>query len=137
MTRKLQTGDENLIMAIPCGNLKSNYKRMKSDIDQIIAEIKKFRDERDWAKFHDAKNLAICLNIESSELLELFLWKEADSVDSNKVKKELADVFYSAFLLADTYVFNIVELISEKLKENKEKYPVNRFKGSNRKYDEP
>ena len=110
---------------------------MKSDIDRIITEIKKFRDERDWAKFHDAKNLAICLNIESSELLEIFLWKEADDVDSNKVKKELADVFYSAFLLADTYGFNVGELISEKLKENKEKYPVNRFKGSNRKYNEP
>jgi len=110
---------------------------MKSDIDRIITEIKKFRDERDWAKFHDAKNLAICLNIESSELLEIYLWKEADDVDSNKVKKELADVFYSAFLLADTYGFNVGELISEKLKENKEKYPVNRFKGSNRKYNEP
>ena len=110
---------------------------MKSDIDRIIAEIKKFRDERDWGKFHDAKNLAICLNIESSELLEIFRWKEADEVDSNKVKKELADVFYSAFLLADKYGFNISELIEEKLKENKEKYPVNRFKGSNRKYNEP
>ena len=109
---------------------------MKSEIDLILEEIKYFQDERDWGKYHDAKNLAICLNIESSELLELFLWKEANDVDMVKVKNELADVFYSAFLMADKYGFNIRELIQEKLKENKEKYPVNRFKGSNKKYDE-
>jgi NTP pyrophosphatase (non-canonical NTP hydrolase) len=109
---------------------------MKSDIEQITDEIKIFRDERDWGKYHDAKNLAICLNIESSELLEIFLWKEANDVDPNKVKKELADVFYSAFLLADNYQFNVLELIREKLQENMEKYPVDKFKGSNRKYNE-
>ena len=109
---------------------------MKSDIDQIIAQIKKFRNERDWEKFHDAKNLAICLNIESSELLEIFLWKDADDADSSKVKKELADVFYCAFLLADKYGFDITELIGEKLKENTVKYPIDKFKGSNKKYNE-
>jgi NTP pyrophosphatase (non-canonical NTP hydrolase) len=109
---------------------------MKSDIEQIIEEIKIFRDERDWGVFHDAKNLAICLNVESSELLEIFLWKEAVDVDSGKVKHELADVFYSAFLLADKYGFDVLELVREKLKENNMKYPVDKFKGSNRKYNE-
>ena len=109
---------------------------MKSDIEQIIEEIKIFRDERDWGVFHDAKNLAICLNVESSELLEIFLWKEANDVDSNKVKQELADVFYSAFLLADKYGFDVLELIREKLNENNLKYPVDKFKGSNKKYNE-
>ena len=109
---------------------------MNSDIDQIIVQIKKFRNERDWEKFHDAKNLAICLNIESSELLEIFLWKDADDADSSKVKKELADVFYCAFLLADKYGFDVTELIGEKLKENIVKYPIDKFKGSNKKYNE-
>lgn len=109
---------------------------MKSDIDQIVADIKRFRDERDWEKFHDAKNLAICLNIESSELLELFLWKDANEVDPEKIKRELADVFYSAFLLSDKYGFDIIEIVAEKLKENNEKYPVDKFKGSNKKYNE-
>ena len=70
---------------------------MKSDIDQIITQIKKFRNERDWEKFHDAKNLAICLNIESSELLEIFLWKDADDADSSKLKKSWQMFFIVLF----------------------------------------
>ena len=109
---------------------------MKTDIDEIIDLIKYFRDERDWEKFHDAKNLAICLNIESSELLELYLWKDAQAVDVDKVKGELADVFYSAFLLAEKYKLNVKNIIQEKIKENELKYPVNKSKGESKKYDE-
>lgn len=109
---------------------------MKSNIGEIIKLIKQFRDDRDWEQFHDAKNLAICLNIESSELLENFLWKNAEDADIEKVKNELADVFYSAFLLADKYGFDVKEIISEKLKSNALKYPVNKSKGSSKKYDE-
>jgi NTP pyrophosphatase (non-canonical NTP hydrolase) len=109
---------------------------MKSDIAEIIELIKQFRDDRDWHQFHDAKNLAICLNIESSELLENFLWKKAEDADIEKIKNELADVFYSAFLLADNYGFDVKEIIYEKLKSNALKYPVNKSKSSNKKYDE-
>jgi NTP pyrophosphatase (non-canonical NTP hydrolase) len=109
---------------------------MKSDIDEIIELIKQFRDDRDWEQFHDTKNLAICLNIESSELLENFLWKNAEDANIEKVKNELADVFYSAFLLADKYGFDVKEIISEKLKSNALKYPVNKSEGSSKKYDE-
>ena len=109
---------------------------MKSDIDEIIELIKQFRDDRDWEQFHDTKNLAICLNIESSEVLENFLWKNAEDANIEKVKNELADVFYSAFLLADKYGFDVKEIISEKLKSNALKYPVNKSEGSSKKYDE-
>ena len=109
---------------------------MSSDIESIILRIKAFRDKRDWAKYHDPKNLAISLNIESSELLELFLWKEHGEVDPLKIRKELADVFYAAFLLADTYQLDIQEIITEKLEENETKYPESEFKGSNKKYNE-
>lgn len=109
---------------------------MKSDIEQIISEIKKFRDDRDWKQYHDSKNLAICLNIESSELLENFLWKKPEDVNSEKIKEELADVFYVAFLLADYYNFSVKDIIIEKLRRNALKYPVETFKGSNKKYDE-
>jgi NTP pyrophosphatase (non-canonical NTP hydrolase) len=109
---------------------------MKSDIVEITSEIRRFRDERDWQQFHDPKNLAISLNIESSELLELFLWKNASEADVEKVKNELADVFYSAFLLADTYGFDVKEIIHQKIKDNELKYPINKSKGSNKKYTE-
>ena len=107
---------------------------MKSDILEIINKIKKFRDDRDWEQFHDAKNLAICLNIESSELLENFLWKNAEDADIEKIKYELADVFYSAFLLADKYGFDIKKIIFDKIKNNELKYPIEKSKGSNKKY---
>ncbi|MBK9270887.1 MAG: nucleotide pyrophosphohydrolase [Saprospiraceae bacterium] len=109
---------------------------MKSEIGEIIERIKRFRDERDWEQFHDAKNLAICLNIESAELLELFLWKNSEEANKEKVKNELADVFYAAFLIADKYDFDVKELIFEKLKSNELKYPIDRSRGSNKKYTE-
>ena len=109
---------------------------MNSEISEIIEMIKKFRDERDWEKFHDAKNLAICLNTEASELLEIYLWKNNGEEDVEKVERELVDVFYSAFLLLDKYQFNLKDIINNKLKENEIKYPVRSAKGSNKKYDE-
>lgn len=95
---------------------------MKSEVTEILEAIKKFRDERNWEQFHDAKNLAICLNLESAELLEIFLWKNAEDADIEKVKNELADVFYVAFLLADKYKLNVKEIIFDKLKGNELKY---------------
>ena len=93
-------------------------------INAVIEKVVAFRNERDWEKFHNGKDLAICLNCESSELLELFLWKDADQVNKDKVKEELADVLYSAFLLIDKYELDVDAIISEKLRSNAEKYPV-------------
>lgn len=109
---------------------------MKSEIQDIIERIKQFHDDRDWQQFHDAKNLAICLSVESSELLQNFLWKQTDDVNVENIKEELADVFYSAFLIADLYGFDIKDIIFEKLQKNAIKYPVEKTKGSNKKYNE-
>lgn len=106
------------------------------EIAGIIAAIKKFRDERDWEQYHDAKNLAVCLNVEAAELLEVFLWRKAEEADADKVRDELADVFYSAFLLADKYGFDVGKIVKAKLKKNAAKYPVAKSKGSRKKYDE-
>lgn len=74
-----------------------------SEFQDITAALLKFRDERDWEQFHNAKDLAIALNIESSELLELFLWKSAEEADIERIKDELADILAFAFLLANKY----------------------------------
>ena len=111
-------------------------KKSKSEIKSIIAEIKKFRDARDWEKFHDPKNLAICLNVEAAELLEVFLWKTYDEIDIARFQDELADVFYSAFLLADKFKLDVGDIVREKLKKNAKKYPVKKAKGSKKKYTE-
>lgn len=109
---------------------------MKTEIEAIIEMIKAFRDERDWQQFHDPKNLAICLSIESSELLQAFLWKKADEANIEKIKEELADVLYSALLIAEHYDLNIKDIVEAKLKKNAQKYPVSKSKGSNKKYDD-
>jgi len=107
-----------------------------SDLKNILHQILTFRDNRDWKQFHNPKDLAISLNVEASELLELFLWKKEEEVDTQKIKDELADVFYSAFLLADAFQLDIKSIIEEKLVKNALKYPIEKSKGSNRKYNE-
>lgn len=107
-----------------------------SDIDNITKELIKFRNERDWEQFHNPKDLSIAINVESSELLELFLWKDANEADKEKVKEELADVFAYAFLLAEKYKLDVSEIVLEKIKKNGEKYPVDKSKGNAKKYNE-
>lgn len=107
-----------------------------SDIQEIIDELIKFRNERDWGQFHNPKDLAIALNIESSELLECFLWKSVEKGDQSLIKEELADVIAYALLLAEKYNFDVKDIVLEKIKLNAEKYPVEKSKGSAKKYTE-
>jgi NTP pyrophosphatase (non-canonical NTP hydrolase) len=107
-----------------------------SDIGQIIQELKKFRDERNWAQFHNPKDLAVAISVEASELLELFLWKSPEEASAARVKEELADVFAFAFLMADKFNLDVKEIVSEKTKHNRQKYPVEKAKGNARKYNE-
>ena len=106
------------------------------EIDDIISELIKFRNERDWEQFHNPKDLALAINIEAGELLELFLWKRADDANKEKVKEELADILSFAFLLADKYGFDVKQIILDKIKLNAEKYPIDKAKGTAKKYDE-
>ena len=61
-----------------------------SDIEEIIKKLIEFRNERDWEQFHNSKDLALAINVEAGELLELFLWKRPEDADIEKVKEELA-----------------------------------------------
>lgn len=106
------------------------------DIQSIISELVKFRNERDWEQFHNPKDLALAINIEAGELLELYLWKKPEEANKDKVKDELADVLAFAFLLAEKYNFDVKQIVLDKIKKNGEKYPVDKSKGSAKKYDE-
>ena len=106
------------------------------DNDEIIQALLKFRNERDWEQFHNPKDLALAINIEAGELLELFLWKNPEAANVEKVKEELADVFAFAFLLADKYGFDVKEIVLDKIKTNGEKYPVEKAKGKADKYNQ-
>jgi NTP pyrophosphatase (non-canonical NTP hydrolase) len=106
------------------------------ETDEITQALLKFRNERDWEQFHNPKDLALALNIEAGELLETFLWKNAKDANVEKVKEELADVFAYAFLLAEKYQLDVKDIVLEKIRKNAEKYPVEKAKGTAKKYDE-
>ncbi len=107
-----------------------------TEIQEITEALIKFRDERDWEQFHNPKDLALAINVEAGELLEIFLWKKAEEADTEKVKEELADVFAFAFLMANKYKLDIKEIVLEKITNNGKKYPVHKAKGNARKYTE-
>ncbi len=107
-----------------------------SDIQAITDAILKFRDDRDWKQYHNLKDIAISLNVEAGELLELFLWKQADEADHQAIRDELADVIYNAFLLAAELEVDVKEIVMEKMKKNEAKYPVDKAKGKRDKYTE-
>ena len=107
-----------------------------SDTNTITEALINFRNEREWEQFHNAKDLALAINVEAGELLELYLWKNAEEANKEKIKEELADVFAYAFLLADKYGFDVKEIILQKIQKNAEKYPVEKAKGIAKKYNE-
>jgi NTP pyrophosphatase (non-canonical NTP hydrolase) len=110
-----------------------------NDIQLLIDELAKFRDARHWEQFHNTKDLALAISIEAAELNELFLWKtteQSELVDQNKLKEELADVLAFSLLLAGKHGFDVKEIVLEKIKKNGEKYPVEKSKGTAKKYDE-
>ncbi|WKD86361.1 hypothetical protein KCTC32516_01736 [Polaribacter huanghezhanensis] len=105
------------------------------DIKEITDALLKFRNERDWEQFHNPKDLALAISIEASELLEEFLWKKHEDANMENIKQELADVFTYAFLLAEKYRFDVKQIVLDKMKKNGEKYPIEKAKGTAKKYN--
>ena len=107
-----------------------------SDFEEIKDLIHKFTVERDWDQFHNGKDLAIALSLEAGELLEAFLWKDSDEVSKEKICEELADVFNYAFLIAHKYNLDVRQIILDKMSKNALKYPIEKAKGTAKKYNE-
>ena len=107
-------------------------------IDRII----KFRNDRDWGQFHTIKDLCLGLNIEVSELQELFLWKDdkelKETINNKKesIGDELADIFIFLAYLSNDFNIDLNEVINRKIDENGIKYPIAKSRGSNKKYNE-
>ncbi|MFS7389933.1 nucleotide pyrophosphohydrolase [Carnobacterium maltaromaticum] len=106
-------------------------------MDDLIKEINQFRDDRDWRQFHNAKDLALSVSLEASELLENFQWKsseEAIADDLENIKDEIADVMIYSLMLADDLGLSVEEIIKNKIKKNGEKYTIEKSKGKKEKY---
>lgn len=106
---------------------------------EIIDQVLKFCDDRNWKQFHNPKDLAISISLEASELLEVFQWSGNDTECKNKlnkIKEELADVLIYCVLMADTCGLDLDEIVQEKVCRNNEKYPVKKAFGCKKKYTE-
>ncbi len=108
----------------------------KTDIEEIVVKLREFNKERDWDQFHNGKDLAIAISLEASELLEEFLWKSPEDAKVGKIREELADILSYAFQMADKYGLDIKEIMLDKLEKNALKYPVDKAKGTAKKYTE-
>lgn len=109
------------------------------DFKKIEQKVIDFRNERNWQQFHQVKDLLLGLTIEVAELQELFLWKtneQQNEIDPEKIKDELADIAIFLIYISNQYNINLPEAILEKLDKNAIKYPVDKSRNSNKKYNE-
>ena len=107
--------------------------------EETIQRVLKFRDDRDWRQFHNPKDLAISMNLEAAELLEIFQWSgtELECRDKlDKIREELADVLSYCILMADVCGLDLDEIMNAKIDRNEAKYPVELARGSAAKYTE-
>lgn len=101
--------------------------------DSVRDTVRQFMAERDWQQFHSPENLAKSVSIEAGELLECFQWGVADL---ESAKDELADVLTYCMLLADKLGLDPDTIILDKLAKTREKYPVEKARGTSVKYDQ-
>ena len=111
-------------------------------LTQLRDALRQFAQERDWDQFHSPKNLASALAVEAAELLERFQWLIEDQSrrlppdELAKVREEMADVLNYLIRLADKLDVNLLEAARDKIKVNALKYPVEKARGSVKKYSE-
>ena len=102
---------------------------------ETIERIRKFTEDRDWDQFHSPANLAKSISIEANELLECFQWSD-DQFNLEHVKQELADVLVYCRNMLDKLGLDEDEIVNAKMELNEAKYPVEKAKGSNAKYNQ-
>lgn len=102
---------------------------------ETIERIRNFSEDRDWDQFHSPANLAKSIVIEAAELLECFQWCD-EKYDIQHIKEELADVLVYSQNLLDKLGLDADEIINMKMDQNEAKYPVEKARGSAKKYDE-
>jgi len=121
---------------------KTLYEDDKTSVGELKNLVEKFCEERDWDQYHNAKDLAIGIITESSELLEHFRFKSIKEVEEviihkkEKISEELADILFFILRLAQRYDIDLSREFQKKIQKNAKKYPIEKSKGSNKKYTE-
>ncbi len=109
---------------------------LMDQFQKLTELLVQFRDARDWKQFHNSKDLAIAISIESAELLEVFLWKDSEASSKERVAEEVADIMAYLLLLSANYGFDLEKTLKDKIQKNELKYPVDKAKGKATKYNE-
>ena len=110
--------------------------------DQLRQKIVRFRDDRDWKQFHQPKDMALSLVLEAAEVLELFQWQREHEMDEllktkrEQLEDELADVLFWVVLMANDFGIDLFESVERKLEKTALKYPVEKARGTRKKYTE-
>ena len=121
---------------------KSKTRQTTTTLEHLSGLVLAFREERDWKQFHNPKDQALSLVLESAELLELTQWRNGRELDEflahskSRVGEELADVLGWVLLMANDLEIDLGEAFQRKMELNKRKYPIEKAKGSARKYTE-
>ena len=111
-------------------------------IEELKIKLREFAQERDWEQFHSPKNLSMALSVEASELVEHFQWmteEQSADLQPNRhaaVAFELADIFIFLLRLSDQLDIDLMEITKRKIELNNKRYPIDKVKGSSKKYNE-
>ena len=113
------------------------------DLELIQSRLRKFAEDRDWEQFHSPKNLVMALSVEVAELMEIFQWSNSGGLDEVKdaykrkqIEQEIADVFNYLVKIADALDIDLENASLDKIAENEKKYPIDKFKGTAKKYNQ-
>ena len=113
-----------------------------SEVQQLMLELRKFAQDRDWEQFHCPKNLSMALSVEVSELLEHFQWMNEQAsfalgdAKHQLVSYEVADIFIYLLRICDQLNIDLLDVTKQKMEINDQRYPVDKVKGSSKKYSE-
>lgn len=111
-------------------------------LEELKLKLREFAQVRDWEQFHSPKNLSMALSVEASELLELFQWMTEEQSAELTPKRhvavafEMADIFIFLLRLSDQLNIDLMEMTKRKMELNEQRYPVEKVKGSSKKYNE-
>lgn len=113
------------------------YTAAMDRLDEMLRDIRAFTAEREWEQFHDPKNLAMAVASEAGELAAELRWIRGEDADAHcrepehraRMADEVADVLITTLMLADRIGLDVAEVVAEKLKKNRAKYPVEEWKG--------
>ncbi len=113
-----------------------------SDIKRLKKKVVDFCEARDWAQFHNPKDVSLSLMLEAAEVIEHFQWKNKEEIEEHlknnkdKIAEEVADVFYWILLMCHYWDIDLANSFLKKMEQNESKYPIAKAKGSHKKYTE-